>query len=87
MAKTTLEISDPLLLEARREAERTGTTLRAVIETALMHLFAERKRVDAKQFRLRHASVAGEGIAPGRREGDWPAIRRDIYAGRGEPEE
>src|SRR5215218_5709383 len=39
--KTTLDISDPLLREARKVAARQGTTLRALVELGLRRILAE----------------------------------------------
>jgi Bacterial antitoxin of type II TA system, VapB len=48
--KTTLDISDPLLREARKIATRDRTTLRALVEQGLCKIIAERK--SARRFRL-----------------------------------
>ncbi len=63
--KTTVEISDPLFEEAKRESDRSGVTLRELIELGLRHELEQRKR--EKPFLLRDASVPG-GPAPGIRE-------------------
>jgi len=52
--KTTLEIPDPLLREARKIAVRERTTLRALVEQGLREIVADRKA--ACPFRLRDAS-------------------------------
>ncbi len=36
--KTTIDIADPLLREARKLANREGTTLRALVEQGLRHV-------------------------------------------------
>ncbi len=63
--KTTVEISDPLFEEAKRETEKSGVTLRDLIELGLRRELEQRKAV--KPFKLRDASVAG-APAPGIRE-------------------
>jgi hypothetical protein len=78
--KTTVEISDPLLEEAKREAHRLGTTLRELIERGLRREIDERKQ--AKPFKLRDGSVGGEGVYPGVRE-DGRSMR--AYSFIGEP--
>jgi len=80
--KTTVDIPDPLLEEARRAAEREGTTLRALVEAGLRRVLAER-RAKTTPFRLRDARFRGEGLQPGVVSGDWDAIRGEIYEGRG----
>lgn len=81
--KTTVEIADALLAEARQEAEREGTTLRALLEDGLRRVLADRAKARGKPFRLRDASVNGKGLQPGIREGDWDSIRERLYEGHG----
>jgi hypothetical protein len=79
--KTTLEISDPLLREARQLAARKRTTLRALVEQGLRHVVLEsRKR---KRFKLRDASFGGRGLRPELRNASWDQIRDLIYEDRG----
>ncbi len=79
--KTTVEISDSLLDEARRVAGREGTTLRSLIEQGLRQVLAGRERAGA--FRLRDASVGGEGLQAELQDASWDQIRDLIYEGRG----
>jgi hypothetical protein len=79
--KTTVEIPDPLLKEAKRLAEREGTTLRALIERGLRLVVAPRAR--AARFRLRDATVGGRGLQPGARNAGWDRIRELVYEDRG----
>ena len=79
--KTTIEISNSLLTEARRIAAREGTTLRALVEQGLRRVIGERKRSSA--FRLRKATFKGEGLQPGVDTGSWERIRALAYEGRG----
>jgi hypothetical protein len=79
--KTTVEISDALLDEARRVATGTGTTVRALIEEGLRGVLKQRRRGSA--FRLRAAAFRGQGVQPGVREGDWDKIRTLAYEARG----
>jgi hypothetical protein len=53
--KTTFDIADPLLREARRLAAREGTTLRELVEQGLRKVVAERKQ--KLPFQLRKASI------------------------------
>ena len=79
--KTTLDISDPLLREARRLAAREGTTLRELVEQGLRQVVAENKRV--VPFRLRKASFAGRGLRPEVAGAGWEKLRDLAYEGRG----
>jgi len=75
--KTTVEIADALLDEAKAVAFNEQTTLRKLIEDGLRRELAERKH----QFRLRRASFKGKGVRPGI-EG-WDRVRDLAYEGRG----
>ena len=79
--KTTVEITDALLEDARRAAEKDKTTVRALIEEGLrLALKARRQR---EPFRLRDGSFKGKGLHPDLKEGDWEEIRRRLYEGHG----
>jgi hypothetical protein len=79
--KTTLDIADPLLREARKIAVRERTTLRELVEQGLRRVIEERARKPA--FRLRKASVKGHGLRPELADGGWDRLRDLIYEGRG----
>ncbi len=79
--KTTIEISDPLLKEARTIARREGVTLRTLVERGLDKIIAERKR--AMPFKLRQASFKGKGLQAEFRTASWDSVRDEIYKGRG----
>jgi hypothetical protein len=80
--KTTIELSDAALDEARRVARREGTSLRALIEEGLRRVLADR-RTRRAGFRLRDVSFSGEGLSPELADQSWPAIRDTIYRERG----
>jgi len=79
--KTTVDISGPLFQAAKRLAARQKTSLRALIEEGLRKVLQERKQQDS--FRLRDASVKGNGLQPGVRNGHWEQIRELVYEDRG----
>lgn len=79
--KTTVDISDPLLDEARKVAERRGVTLRALIEEGLRHVV--KVGVRRSRFTLRDASFKGDGLSPEFADGTWERIREATYTGRG----
>jgi hypothetical protein len=79
--KTTLDISGPLLREARKIAVREGTTLRALVEQELRRVVAEKKKRPA--FRLRKASFNGHGVRSDLHDVGWERLRDLAYEGRG----
>ena len=68
--KTTIDIADPLLKEAKRLAQEQDRTLRDVVEDALRRLLADEAR-PKKPFRLRDESFHGNGLQPGVEWGKW----------------
>jgi hypothetical protein len=79
--KTTVELPDSLLREAKRVALKKRTTVKALIEQGLRAVIAERKR--ANGFTLRKAAFRGDGLVSGRSLQDWASIRDLVYSERG----
>ena len=79
--KTTVEIPDSLLSEAKRLSARQHTTVRALIEQGLRQVVGARK--GRTTYRLRRVTFRGEGLKPGVRDGSWEHIRNMAYKGRG----
>ena len=79
--KTTVEIADGLLGEARKVAAREGTTVRALVEEGLRKAL-ESRRSGISSFRLRLVTFRGDGLLS-RAEGGWERLREMIYEGRG----
>ena len=79
--KTTIEIADPLLREARKLAAREGITLKALVERGLHHVIQETKH--SAPFRLRKASYKGKGLQPSAAGVSWERLRELTYEGRG----
>lgn len=75
--KTTIDIADPVLSEARKLAAREGTTLRSLVEEGLRRVLAEKKR--KSPFRLRLVTVGGRGLRPELRDASWDEIRDLSY--------
>ena len=80
--KTTIEIADPVLKEARKLAVRDGTTLRALVEQGLRQVILERQR-GKKPYKYRPVVFKGEGLQPEFKDATWDEIRDAIYEGRG----
>ena len=79
--KTTIEISDSLLQEARRLAAREGVTLRALVERGLHRVVTD--MAAHAPFQLRKASFKGTGLQPEFRQAPWERLRDAAYDHRG----
>lgn len=79
--KTTIELADSLLQEAKRIAQEEGTTLRSLIEAGLRNELARRQH--PQPFKLRDARFRGRGLKPEFVDGGWQRVREAIYEGRG----
>jgi mRNA-degrading endonuclease RelE of RelBE toxin-antitoxin system len=79
--KTTVDIRDPLLKQAKRLPARERTTLRALVEEGLRRITTERQR--STPFKLRKVSFRGKGLQPRMAGASWQQIRDAAYEGRG----
>lgn len=79
--KTTVDLPDGLLREAKKVALREKTTVRALIERGLRSVINGRQ--PAARFALRDAAFKGDGLVSGRSLRDWDAIRDLTYSERG----
>ncbi len=79
--KTTLDITDQLLREAKAVAQREGVTVRSLVERGLQLALNERRA--RKAFRLKDLSVPGQGLHPSARELPWEQLRDLSYGDRG----
>jgi hypothetical protein len=79
--KTTVQIPDSLLEEARAVANREQTTLKALIQEGLQRILTERKT--RSRFHLRPATFKGQGLHPDLKGVSWETIREKSYEGRG----
>lgn len=80
--KTTVEISDALLEEAKKIAAREDVTVRTLIEQGLRQVVAQRKQRRGP-FRLRKATFKGQGLTAEARAAGWERLRELAYEGRG----
>ena len=62
--RTTIQLDDQLLSEAKQHAARTGRTLKAVIEDALREALA-RTKSPAPQAHVHLKTFKGRGVQPG----------------------
>lgn len=77
--KTTLELPDGLLIEAKKLAVEERTTLRALVEQGLRHVLSGVRDGGAARPRIRWVTAAGGAPAEtASREGmaDWMARHR-----------
>ena len=79
--KTTIEISNSLLQEARKLAAKEKTTVRALVEQGLRQVLTERKSRGV--FKLRKAIFKGRGLQSEFAGATWERIREAAYEGRG----
>ncbi|HEY3115264.1 MAG TPA: DUF2191 domain-containing protein [Chloroflexota bacterium] len=79
--KTTVEIANALLAEAKEIASQERTSMRALIEEGLRRVLEDRQR--ERSFHLRRASFRGSGLQAEFADGSWDRIRDRVYEGRG----
>lgn len=79
--KTTIDLPDDLGIEAKAYAARRGMTLRALVELGIRQILRDEQR--NREFRLRDASVGGDGLQQPFRDAEWPEIRKAAYEERG----
>ena len=80
--KTTIELSDKLLDEARKLAAAEGVPVRELVERGLRQVVDQARRPPAP-FVLRQASFKGKGLRPELQGASWNRLRELAYDGRG----
>ena len=78
--KTTIEIADGIMEEARSLAAEEHTTLRALVEEGLRSVVALRKKAK-RTFRLKDRSFQGRGLCSTAKGKTWEEIRAMVHAG------
>ncbi len=79
--KTTIDISDSLLQEAKKLSAQKQITLRSLDEQGLREIIS-RQKTD-QRFKLRKASFRGNGLQDEFRGESWEKIRTAAYEGLG----
>jgi len=79
--KTTIELPDELIQQARRVARREGATLRALVEEGLQRSLETRRQAVHRQ--LDFPSYGGSGLNDQFRGAPWGRIRDEIYREHG----
>jgi hypothetical protein len=75
--RTTLNIPDLLLREAKLVAAREGMTLSALAEEGLLRVVAEKRA--GRRVLLRKTSFKGRGLSADLADTDWDRIRNLAY--------
>jgi hypothetical protein len=79
--KTTIELPDTLIEQARRVAQREGATLRALVEEGLQRSLEARRQAARRQ--LDFPSYGGNGLTDEFQGAPWSRIRDEIYREHG----
>jgi thiamine monophosphate kinase len=82
IVKTTIEISDALLAEAKRLARKEKTTFRVLTEEGLRRVISEKHARRGKKLSPL-VSSGGDGLTNDFKDSNWHQIRDEIYGGRG----
>jgi hypothetical protein len=77
--KTTIEIPDALLAQAKAKAAREKTTLRALVTEGLIRVTSQKP----VRRRFKMVTFKGHGLQPEFQGASWEKIRDAIYEGRG----
>jgi len=79
--KTTIDISDSLLQEAKKLSSQSQITLRSLVEQGLREIISRQK--SDQKFKLRKASFRGNGLQDEFRGESWQKIRAAAYERHG----
>ena len=79
--KTTIDISDSILIKAKQLAREQNVTLRSLTEEGLLKVIEERSA--RGPCRVSPVTFRGEGLSPEFQGTTWEQIRDAAYKGRG----
>lgn len=80
--KTTVELDERLVRRAKERAAQERSSLRSLIEEALVRLLEERERRPSG-YALPDRSVGAGGMAPEYEAVGWSGVLAATYSGRG----
>lgn len=80
--KTTIDIADSLLQQAKLVAAAEGTTVRELVEVGLRTVLHQRQERSVP-FELKRASFKGKGLQAAVEGLGWDELRELAYQGRG----
>ncbi len=75
--KTTIELPDELLEQAKHLARQEGASLRRLFEEGLHRVLHARRNVARRQLNI--PSYGGSGLTPEFEGADWNKIRDTLY--------
>ena len=81
LMKTTFDLPDELVEQARRVVREEGTTLRALVEEGLQRSLEARRAGTPRS--LDFPSFGGSGLTEEFADASWYRIREEIYRGQG----
>ena len=79
--KTTIDISDPILTQAKQLAHEQHQTLRSLVEEGLAKVIEE--RACKKLPSVSPVVFSGKGLSPEFRDATWQETRNAVYKGHG----
>lgn len=79
--KTTIDISDPILTQAKQLAHEQHQTLRSLVEEGLAKVIEE--RACQKKPSVSPVVFSGKGLSPEFRDATWQETRNAAYEGHG----
>jgi hypothetical protein len=79
--KTTVELPEDLVKQARRVAKAESSSLRALVEEGLQRALESRRRRTVRE--LDFPTYGGSGLTDEFKDVDWARIRDEVYRGHG----
>lgn len=81
--KTTIDIANSLLDQAKQYGSKNKLTLKELVELSLKQYLDSAKK-NGSSYSLPDRSFGEGGYQPGIEEGNWESLRAIIYQGRGD---